>query len=111
MRKLSTEDGISIKRVKLTLNEADDVNIELIDPLIPPQVCEYAASACMRSWIVHAPRTCAMYVINIYAIECVLVHVGAQLLCARCTLGLNYMAPYYAADAEFAAGARSPEPH
>lgn len=37
-RKVSTENGIPIKRVKLTLNEADDVNIDRIDPLIPPQI-------------------------------------------------------------------------
>ncbi|KNC78440.1 3-deoxy-7-phosphoheptulonate synthase [Sphaeroforma arctica JP610] len=37
-RKLSTEEGISVKHVKLTLNEADDVHIDRIDPLIPPQI-------------------------------------------------------------------------
>lgn len=49
VRKLSTEDGISIKRVKLTLNEADDVNIDIIDPLIPPQILmeDQPASKCM----------------------------------------------------------------
>lgn len=32
------EDTASSKRIKLTLNEADDVNIDNIDPLIPPQI-------------------------------------------------------------------------
>jgi hypothetical protein len=32
------DDTASSKRVKLTLNEADDVNVDNIDPLIPPQI-------------------------------------------------------------------------